>query len=344
MQHEIKSKGFLLNERGELTTSGYARSLVLDYNPDNVRVYPFKFLNRLRLKEWDYYGVTTRKFFFSATVSNIGYIGLVFVYFIDFAAKEMIERTVVTPFGKGCALPKTSESGDVFFRAKGVDISFLGQKERRIIRVDWEKFRGREKISAELALHQPADMDSIVMVTPIGSKKFYYNQKINCMPTEGEIVFGDKRYVLTRSDALASLDWGRGVWAYKTFWNWASASGFLNDGRTIGLNLGAGFGDLSQATENCFFIDGKMTKLGYVNFDYDSSDYKKPWRFASDDGRLRLVFEPFFERAATTNLLLLKSDAHQIFGKYSGHLVANSGERLEISDLVGWAEEHRARW
>ncbi len=87
-----------------------------------------------------------------------------------------------------------------------------------------------------------------------------------------------------------------------------------------------------------------MTKLGYVSFDYHSSDHKKPWRFVSEDGRLRLVFEPFFERAAKTNLLLLKSEAHHLFGKYSGHLVADDGEKFEISDLVGWAEEHNARW
>ena len=353
MQHEIKTKGFLLSEEGKLNLSqiGYAKTLIVDYNPEKIRVYPFKFLNRLRLKEWDYYGVTTKDFFFSATVSNIGYLGLVFVYFIDFDSRKMIEKTVVTPFGMGCVLPKTSETGDIVFRKRGISIAFLRENERRIIKIDWKQFNKGADLFAELVLYQPVDMDSIALVTPIGKEKFfpfynrfYYNQKTNCMPAEGQIALGDKRYVLTKNDALATLDWGRGVWAYKTFWNWASASGFLKDGRTVGLNLGTGFGRQVSATENCFFIDGKMTKLGYVYIDYDKSDYMMPWRFTSQDGRLKLSFDPFFERVAKINLGLLKSEAHQMFGTYYGRLFATNGERIEISNLIGWAEEHRARW
>jgi hypothetical protein len=36
---------------------------------------------------------------------------------------------------------------------------------------------------------------------------------------------------------------GTRVWEYRSFWNWASASGYLPDGSTLGLNLGKGFGD-----------------------------------------------------------------------------------------------------
>lgn len=344
IQHEIKKRNPLLNENGELTTCGYAKSLILDYNPENIRLYPLRFLNRARLKEWDYYGITTQDFFFSATVSNIGYIGLVFVYFIDFTSKKMIERSVVTPFGRGCALPKTSESGDVIFTSKRAKVSFLREKETRTVIVEWDKFDGGDRLSANLVLHQPAGMDTIVMVTPIARKRFYYNQKINCMPVEGKIKIGKRIFELKKKGALGTLDWGRGVWEYRTFWNWASASGFLRDGRTIGLNLGCGFGDLSKATENCFFIDGKMTKLGAVRFNYDSSDYKKPWKFSSDDNRLELLFEPFFERVAKIDLLVLKSEVHQVFGKYSGYLIANDNEKIEVSELIGWAEEHKARW
>jgi hypothetical protein len=75
------------------------------------------------------------------------------------------------------------------------------------------------------------------------------------------------------------LDWGRGVWQYRSFWNWASASGFQPDGSTIGLNLGCGFGDLSAATENCFILDGKVHKLEQVTFGYDSKNYLLPWKF-----------------------------------------------------------------
>jgi hypothetical protein len=125
---------------------------------------------------------------------------------------------------------------------------------------------------------------------------------------------------------------------------WASASGFLGDGRSIGLNMGYGFGDTSAATENCFILEGKLQKLGEVKFSYDNQDFKAPWRMSSPDDRLELVFTPFFERVAKTDALILKSEVHQMFGRYNGWVMTDQGEKIEIIDLVGWAEEHNARW
>ena len=118
----------------------------------------------------------------------------------------------------------------------------------------------------------------------------------------------------------------------------------MPDGRTIGLNLGRGFGDLSRATENAVILDGRVHKLGDVGFDYRSSDYMRPWRFTDDEGRLDLTFIPFKDRTARTNLGIIFSEVHQMFGRYSGQMVLDDGQLLEIHDLIGFAEEHQARW
>jgi hypothetical protein len=344
MQNEITAKDKLLDDRGFLKHKGYSKFPVLEYNPANIRVYPLSFLNRLRLKEWDYYGLTTRDFYFSSTVANIGYAGLAFVYFIDFHEKKMTEETILVPLGKGCRLPRSSESGDIHFDHAKAELLFERRDESRAISVSWPGFANGKGISARLEARQPLELESITVATPIGKNRFYYNQKINCMPVEGKIVFGDRQFDLSPENALATLDWGRGVWDYSSFWVWASASGFLPNGSTVGLNMGKGFGDLSRATENCFFIDGKMTKLEWVQIDYDSADFMKPWTFATKDGRLDLVFEPFFDRVAKTNLLIITSQVHQLFGKYSGTLVTDDGEQTHVQDLIGWAEEHQAKW
>jgi hypothetical protein len=33
-----------------------------------------------------------------------------------------------------------------------------------------------------------------------------------------------------------------------------------------------------------------------------------------------------------------------MFGRYSGWVKTDLGERIEINDLIGFAEEHYARW
>ncbi len=70
----------------------------------------------------------------------------------------------------------------------------------------------------------------------------------------------------------------------------------------------------------------------------------KPWRFTDTDERLELVFTPFKERIARTNLGVIFSEVHQMFGKYNGRAVSDGGEVIEIKDLIGFAEEHRRGW
>ena len=45
-------------------------------------------------------------------------------------------------------------------------------------------------------------------------------------------------------------------------------------------------------------------------------DYLSPWRFTSSDGRFEMQFQPVLDRAACTDLKLLKSDQHQVFGTF----------------------------
>lgn len=343
-QHEIVKPGPLLNARGEIAEPGYARRPLLAYDPRAVRVSALPWANRLRLKEWDYYGTITDRYFFASAVSHGGVAGVVFAYLIDFAAGTMASRTALTPLGRGCRMPASSEGGDVRFEKGGVEIAYLHGGRRREARVRWPRFSRGEALEARLTAYEPERAHAIVMATPMGGGRFYYNHKISAMETEGEVRLGGLRYEARRADAFTTLDWGRGVWPYRTFWNWATASGRLPDGRAVSLNLGKGFGDLSAATENALWVDGAMTKYGWVEFRYDPADFHKPWRFESEDGRLRLAMTPIFERPDAIDLVVLRTESHQMFGAYAGEAVTDSGETLRLEGVMGWAEEHRARW
>jgi hypothetical protein len=216
--------------------------------------------------------------------------------------------------------------------------------EGRQISISWPSFHGGRGIAAEILFHQAPDHESMTITIPIGQRRFYYNRKINCLPAEGSLQYGDVKDNLSPLNCLGSLDWGRGVWEYQSFWNWASASGFLPDGQTVGLNLGCGFGDLSAATENCLVLNGKVHKLDQVKFAYDSGDFMRRWKFTDSEDRLNLDFVPFKERVAKTNLGIIFSEVHQMFGKYSGIVRTDEGEIININNLIGFAEEHQARW
>ena len=60
--------------------------------------------------------------------------------------------------------------------------------------------------------------------------------------------------------------------------------------------------------------------------------------------RVDLVFTPFLERVAKTNLLVIRSEVHQMFGRYTGTVIDDDGNTIPINGIVGWAEEHHAKW
>lgn len=344
MEIQITQPGPLLDSRGSLAQVGWSRQPFLDCNLENANFYPIRPLQRFRVKRWDYYAMFTPQRFFSATIADLGYAGNLFVYTLDFASGDLHEEGLVIPLGKGITLARNSTEGESCFEDGRARLSFRTFPGERQVSVSWPGFHGGRGIQAKLVLHCPNDHESMTIVIPIGKKRFYYNRKINCLPVEGLLEYGEIHETLRPRECLGSLDWGRGVWEYSSFWNWASASGFLPDGRRVGLNLGCGFGDLSAATENCLVLEGRIHKLEAVSFSYRSGEYMQAWKFRDAQGRLALDFTPFHERVARTSLGVINSAVHQIFGRYTGRVTSDDGEVIQLDGLIGFAEEHQARW
>ena len=73
-------------------------------------------------------------------------------------------------------------------------------------------------------------------------------------------------------------------------------------------------------------------------------DYMKPWTFTSDDGRFEMDFVPILDRASCTDVKLICSDQHQVFGRYSGTAILDDGTKIEIKDFLGFAEKVYNKW
>ena len=163
------------------------------------------------------------------------------------------------------------------------------------------------------------------------------------MPAEGEIRIGETANPFNPDSSFGGLDWGRGNWTYKNRWYWGSASGLLN-GESFGWNIGYGFSDRSPASENMIFHKGKAHKLDEVTFHIDTSDYMKPWKFTSNDGRFEMDFAPILDRYHQFNLLIIKSVAHQVFGYFTGKVILDDDTELKVNRVLGFAEDVFNRW
>ncbi|MFA6450366.1 MAG: DUF2804 domain-containing protein [bacterium] len=295
-----------------------------------------------RKKKWNYWGVMSEKFFFSVTMANIDYIGLASVYFIDFETMKLEEKNVVVPFGAGFDMPELVDR-DVSFSNKQINLSFKQDPNGVVIKVEMPSFEGK-KLSAEAVITRPAGHETLNVVVPWNTDQFQFTSKQNTMPTAGSVTIGDRKYEFNPESSFAILDYGRGVWPYSTKWNWASCSARKN-GKTIGLNLGGMWTDGTGSTENGVCLDGRLYKISEdVRLTYDRSNFMAPWTIVTPDSdTVNLKFTPFFEKKNSMNILFLKVDGHQMFGKFSGTIKTEAGP-VEFDNFQGWAEEHISLW
>ncbi len=205
----------LLLPGGKLAHTGWSRHPLLDCNLEE----PFlrrRALQRFRIKRWDYYAVFSPRRFFSATIADLGYAGNLFVYTLDFETGDLHEEGVVIPLGKGIELARNSTTGDSSFDDGKVKIAFRLQPGKRCLSVSWPAFHAGRGIWAEIDLVELPEYESMNITIPIGAQRFYFNRKINCMPASGFIQYGDMKEALAPGHCLGSLDWGRGVWEYRS--------------------------------------------------------------------------------------------------------------------------------
>ncbi len=296
-----------------------------------------------RKKRWNYWAITSDKYLFSATVAHIDYLALASVYFLDFGTHRFIEKTVTAPLGLGISLPETV-TGDIKFRDRGMRVSLADSGSGVRLRAASRRFGGGE-LAADFQVSRPTGHETLNVVIPWSRDRFQFTSKQNCLPASGSVRIGAETYTFEPGSSFACLDFGRGVWRYDCFWNWGAASG-VQAGRTVGLNLGGAWTDGTGMTENGVCVDGRLSKIGEdLSFHYDRSDFRRPWSVRSIcSSRVDLRFVPFFERVAKTDLLVLRSEVHQVFGHYSGAVVADGGDALQLDGLLGWVEQHQARW
>lgn len=344
MQKELTNAGPLLNERGELCEAGYARRLIKAYDRRAIKVAAH------RIKEWDYYLIMNGRWGVALTIDDNSYMGLLGFSLLDFSRPWEHTCNIIYPFPGGkTGFPASSAEGDVAVKRKNADFCFkvLPDGTRKL--TAWvQNFMDKKPIAAEFTLTEEPE-DSMVIVTPFAEDKkaFYYNQKINCMKAAGRVEFDGQVIEFDPEESYATLDWGRGVWTYKNTWYWGSGNGTV-EGRPFGFNIGYGFGDTSAASENMLFYDGTAHKLEQLTFlipqKDGKDDFMSPWKFTSSDGRFEMDFIPVLDRASCTNVGIICSDQHQVFGYFNGTARLDDGTVLKIENLLGFAEKVHNKW
>ena len=338
-QNEITDSTNLFNQDGSLVQRGWARKPILNYNKEKIGK------GWSRVKEWDHFSVLNKDFGFQLTMGDIGYLTQMSYVWLDFKEKMRDGNSLMKFFTKSKLLPLNSmEDSEIEFPTKKFKATISREKNTRVLTIDDPSFQ-EKGIKGRVVLKDDPKADNTVVVTGYKEdpKLFYYNHKINYMPAEGSLTIGDKSYSFEPETSYGLMDWGRGIWPYKTHWLWGSACGLV-EGVPIAFNIGYGFGDLSTHTENIVFYNGKAHKIDEVEFHHEDRDPTKPWKFTSNDDRFNMTLDPIIPHREKLNFGLIYLNSSLLHGLYSGEVVLDNGEKIKIENMLGHAEDIYWRW
>lgn len=329
---EIVNNEKLLDNRGRLLSAGYARHMNL--------LFDKKFRGALRLNEWDYYQIHfDGRYVLQLSLGHTACAMRSAAVLMDLASGERREITKLAPVRRAFRrnMPTNPEvAHNLQYFSRNVHVQFETTDKFRRLAFTADDYKG---IKAEINLmltNVSKPKEKIVTATPFDKpRQWYLSYKEDCFVVNGYVRIQDVAYQINNGFGL--LDWGRGVWPRHHKWVWAGGGTLIGD-KNFGFNIGWGFGDTSAATENAFFYDNKLYKLGEVQEIKLGDNY----RYIDEDERFVFDVEPIFDNRDGVHALGLNKKCRQIFGRWSGYVLLDDGVKLDVPPFVAFCEySHR---
>ncbi|MGH8353336.1 MAG: DUF2804 domain-containing protein [Pseudomonas sp.] len=292
-----------------------------------------------RRKRWNHWCITTPQWMLSLTVANLDYVGYGAAYFLDLETGRAATHTLLRPFGRGCELPDTPLESHEFCHPR-LQIKVSEHPGRLRLTVAAANFGG-QPLQVALDIQRPAHLDSVNLVVPFAGQGFHATSRQLGLPANGSVQLGQQHYSCVPGQSFAALDFGRGVWPFRSHWTRAA---FAAPGGIAG-NFGTGWTEHSGLSENALWFGGELLHLNCpVQIEQLPGNGQPHWRLSTADQRLALTFSPRQQHQARPRLGPLYAHTRQWFGHFDGVLRGPNGERVPVDGALGWLGETHARW
>ncbi len=295
-----------------------------------------------RKKKWNFWNFISERFCFSITCSDIDYMGLIAAFLLDFETGERWDAFELTPFGRGVDLPEVVDES-ISYDGRALRFSLVQEGDGLQVTYHAPKMSGDE-VKGQWKVYLPPGHETLNIVVPWSRERFQYNSKHNARPVEGRLEAGGRVYEMKPDACHGVQDFGRGMWPYRTYWNWGVATGVKN-GETVGVNAGARWTTGTGSNENGICLNGRLHKvMEDLDWSYDMDDPMGPWTVKSKcTDAIDMTLTPVTAKPAGINLGLLATGGVCAFGRWNG-VVRADGREIIVDGLMGWAEEFTHRW
>lgn len=305
-----------------------------------------RFKRWLRLKEWVGFGLDHPHWYGAMLIQDAKYLASAAIYLFSRKSQKLYQYISVR-FDRQVKIASTLWNDHSCFRASGFFMHFdhrLDQGYHRIT-IDIAEDKKNPRLKADLTFYQDLHLiQPLVVCLPLKTGSFAYTHK-SPLFISGHIRLGEEEMVYEKKRDLTNLDEHKAFYPYRTKWLWATFAGYDEHRRLLALNISDQmFKDQDIWNENAVWVEGRLFYLGRAEFSLKESDPHQPWQIRETNGNADLTFTPeggFFQKR---NLLLLKMDYFQMFGRFNGWIKDEMGRQYPIKDLYGVAERMDARF
>ncbi|WP_163833009.1 DUF2804 domain-containing protein [Spartinivicinus ruber] len=325
---------------------------IFDYPISEINVGDFQLLTPFgkpsnRWQQWfgfnqfQYFGVISQELILGCAIADTKLVGAAFCYLYQPNTGKMLSYSLKSPFAHACQFAASPDAGTTTFTQGKRRIEMVNKTcpQSRSLQIALPK----QGLAIDCSFIECDSFNPMRICTKTGVNGWVYAQKAAGIPVEGTIDCPWGTFDLAAIGACAHHDFSSGYMRRETFWNWGCLSGNTADGQAVGLNVSCGVNE-TGFTENCFWLNGQLHKVDTVAFHYQKQDLFKPWHIQSYDGKVDLQFTPLGKHAECLDLWLMATNFHQLFGHFNGYLQTAEEEKIAINNMLGFVEDHYAKW
>lgn len=326
-----------LTPDGKPNQPGYCFRNYYVYNKQNVRC------RESRLKEWEFYQFIKDNYVMQLTIGHASLFDSFSFNFFDTDTGNKWEFGKLKLHFKGqFVYPNPELSHNLCYKTSNYEISFVNDNGNRTLHFAC-KSRKYGNVRADFNITNTVDNDKMVILTPFDGNEhqFYLNYKENYHNVTAQVVIGNQTYTFDKLVGL--VDSGRGYWPFKQDWVWSSLTTKI-DGKNFGWNLGWGFGNLTNATENMLFVNNKGVQLGQLNVQIDYENQPTSLvKITDKNGILDVTLTPYYDNYTTTDFVYIHNSCHQVFYKANGTATVE-GTTYKIDNVRCFLEHAHNQW
>lgn len=324
MKQIIENTKPVFDENGEVKFGGWSKAPLFKYNKDSYST-PNK------LVEKDSYFISSNEMGFYISVETVGNEVIVKLVLVDFKTKEIIRDSVSKKLWLDpVPLPQSPNLGEFKYTDKKVALTITNTVEGNYIKCDFIDFNNYKNLFVKVKISD-TNGESMNIIAPFDKnpKCFYHKRFVPNFTANGVVRLGGTDYNLDESNSFVYLDWSRYSLSRKHKFQVLSSVAEAGE-KKLAVNFASRVGNNRKGSENCYFFDGKLNKVGRLRVEGDDKKIESKWDFCTVNGSVGLVFTPSKKDG---KVISCKCDNLTIvFGKLNGVLF-NDEDEVEVKNI-----------